>query len=109
LRDYVYIDDVVSAFICASISENTRGRSFNISGQVGCTVREIFELIANKASKLIGREISVNQASWPADVNAIEYRNFIGDADAFYDATKWSPRISVKLGVDMMVNFYNKI
>ncbi len=39
IRDYIHIDDVVSAFLHSSILEDFQGRSLNVSTQVGFTVK----------------------------------------------------------------------
>ena len=50
LRDYIYIDDVVNAFLCANISDNSYAVT-NVASGVGTTVKEVFEMISNEVEK----------------------------------------------------------
>lgn len=108
VRDYIYIDDVVSAFILTANSKNTIGKTFNVSSQVGFTIKEVIELIASNASKLIEKKIIVNQLPWPEDLSNIEKRSFIGNSKALYNATKWKPQITFRHGINKTINFYWK-
>ena len=45
-RDYVYVDDVVAAFLCAAEAPVTTIGTFNIGTGVQTTVNELHELIA---------------------------------------------------------------
>jgi UDP-glucose 4-epimerase len=106
LRDYIFIDDVVSAFIQAANSKNTIGKIFNVSSQVGFTIREVIELIANNVSELINQKITIKQSPWPSGMSDIEKRSFIGNSNALYNATKWKPKISLRQGINKTINFY---
>ena len=49
LRDYVYIDDVVRAFMVAGLGEGVAGRLFNVASGKGIPVRKIFHLVTERA------------------------------------------------------------
>lgn len=103
VRDYVYIDDVVSAFICTAASSDIGGRFFNVATQKGSTLKDVFGLIADNVSMLTGRQIKMNYSPWPEHLTAIERRSFIGDINALHDSTGWVPQVSLKFGVNAMV------
>ena len=108
IRDYVFIDDVVSAFLYAACSKNVDGRSFNISSGIGHTIKEVFELIANKSSEVIGKKVNVNFIPMPKDVSPIEYRNYIGDSSLFHSVTEWSSKVSLQAGVDSLIGVFQE-
>ena len=108
IRDYVFIDDVVSAFLYAAGLNNVDGRSFNIASGIGHTIKETFELIANKSGEIIGRQVSVNFIPMPTDASPIEYRNYIGDSSLFRSVTEWSPKVSLQSGIDSLIEVFQE-
>ena len=79
LRDYVYITDVINAFLFAGASSCLGGQSFNVASGIGTTVKQAFGLAATQARKITGQPIEVNCVSWPAGVALIEFRKFTAD------------------------------
>ena len=106
LRDYVYISDIVSAFLLAGISSNIEGQSFNIASGNGRTIREAFETVSKIANRLTGKFISVNSAPWPPTASLIEFRNFVGDSEKYAAATNWRPAIAFERGVEILLSKY---
>ena len=51
-RDYVYVDDVVTAFLCAAEAPVTTTGTFNIGTGVQTTTTELHELIAEVSRRL---------------------------------------------------------
>lgn len=103
LRDYVYIDDVVRAFMIAGVSEEVAGRSFNVASGKGITVKEAFDLVAKKAEDITGRQVHIDNVPWPANADPIEFRNYVADISNFNESTGWRPLISFDEGVTRMV------
>ena len=62
IRDYIYIDDVVSAFLYASIIDydEIRRKSeiiFNVSSGIGVSVKNVFSLISSEVEKITGTKL----------------------------------------------------
>jgi UDP-glucose 4-epimerase len=109
LRDYIYIDDVVSAFIHSAIADNTIGRALNVTSGVGHTIKDAFSLVSDYATKLTGKQVKINHIEWPKGISMIERRNFIGNASELKSTTKWKPNVSFEEGVDIIVKeFWEK-
>jgi UDP-glucose 4-epimerase len=106
LRDYVYISDVVSAFLLAGISSNIEGQSFNIASGNGTTLREAFETVTKITNRLTGKIVSVHSAPWPPTASLIEFRNFVGDSEKYTAATNWRPAIAFERGVEILLSNY---
>jgi len=102
-RDYIYITDVVNAFLFAGISPQLCGQSFNIASGIGTTVKETFELAAAQAGKITGQSIGVNCAAWPAGIASIEFRQFTADIEKYTTATGWKPEINLEQGIALLV------
>lgn len=103
LRDYVYIDDVVRAFMAAGIEKGVVGRTFNVASGKGTSVREAFHLIAERAESVTGKRVCIENAPWPEGADPIEFRNFAADITSFRNSAGWRPIISLNQGVDWMI------
>jgi nucleoside-diphosphate-sugar epimerase len=108
LRDYVYIDDVVRAFIVAGVEKKVAGRSFNVATGKGITVREAFHLVVERAERVAGGEVHIKNTPWPDDADPIELRNFVADISSFQKATGWNPIIGLDQGIDGMIEYFSK-
>lgn len=107
LRDYVYINDVVRAFMIAGIKEGVVGRSFNVASSKGVTVREAFNLVAEQVARVTGKIISIENSPWPAGADPIEFRNFVADITSFQNSAGWYPTINLNEGVDRMIEHFS--
>lgn len=97
VRDVLYIDDLVEAFVLAWTHVRwLRGRAFNIGGGPGSTLSllELLDVIA----ELRGRRPEIELAAWrPGD-----QRYYVSDTGAFAAATGWTPRIDPRTGVEAL-------
>ena len=108
LRDYVYIDDVAQAFMAAGVGKEVVGRSFNVASGKGITVREAFYLVAERAERITGKRVHIENAPWPDSADPIEFRNFVADITSFKNSTSWHPIIGLTQGVDWMIENFSK-
>ncbi|MBW8001956.1 MAG: NAD-dependent epimerase/dehydratase family protein [Planctomycetes bacterium] len=101
LRDYVYIDDVVSAFLkAAECIEKTNGNHYIIGSGEGNTVADAIDLIADTVTSRTGRAVSVKHIEPPKPQSPIEDRNFVADITKFSQSTGWQPGHSLAEGID---------
>ena len=108
MRDYIYIDDVVSAFIHTAIADNTIGKVLNVTSGEGHTIKDAFGLVSDYAAKLTGRKVKINHIEWPKGISMIERRNFIGDASELKRAAKWQSYVSFDEGIGIIVEEFWK-
>ncbi len=104
LRDYVYIADVINAFLLAGNTQHIGSQSFNIASGTGTTLKQAFAMVATKAGKLIDQSIQINYIKWPADSASIEHRKFTADIKKYKTTTGWNPSIDLNKGISLMVN-----
>ena len=107
IRDYVYIDDVVDAFVHASIIVSAEN-IFNVASGVGTKVNQVFSLISSEVEKHTGISGVVENVDWPKGINKIEKRNFIGSVELLKSLSGWSPGIPLEEGIKFLVNHYAK-
>lgn len=103
IRDYVYIDDVVRAFMAAGVAEEVRGRTFNVASGRGVRIIDAFRLVADRVAKATQTRVEVEAVAWPAGTDEIEFRNFIADVRALSEATGWQPRVQLEEGIDALI------
>jgi UDP-glucose 4-epimerase len=103
IRDYIYIKDVIHAFIYAGVVENIFGQSFNVASGTGTSIKEVFNTIAKETKVIKGYEVKVNNIPWPNGMNSIEFRNFIADIDKFRSLTGWKPETTLRDGIIKLI------
>ncbi len=104
LRDYVYIDDVVKAFIYTAFANTTKDRSFNVASGIGITIAEVFEVVKKKVFDVTGKSIRIEKIAWPENTDPIEYRNFVANIDSIKKTFNWTPEINLEDGINRLIN-----
>ena len=108
MRDYLYIDDVVDAFLKAAINiEKTKGNYYVLGTGVGHTILEMATMIKIEVKKISGKEIKILFAPFPEGTSQIEYRNFIADSSKFRKDKDWSAKISLREGIKRTIKYFN--
>lgn len=104
VRDYLFIDDAVNAFLMAATgAAAANGRHFVVGSGQGCTIRAAFELVASRVYARTGRRVPVIDRQPAAALSAIERRNFIANSSAFSAATGWRAECSLSDGIDRTI------
>lgn len=107
IRDYIYIDDVVRAFlVAASNIGKTRGQHFVIGSGVGFSVSDAINLVAERVYDKTGIRAEVTHIKPPSALSLIEERIFIADISRFSLCTCWKPEIPLIDGIDRTIDFY---
>ena len=97
-RDFVYVDDVATAFEACGLLNDPVTQAFNVATGIGTTVRDVALEAAQAAGggpRSLGFGVRPPREDEPARV--------VGDASALTEATGWMPQISVAEGVDRTV------
>ena len=90
LRDYVYIDDVVSALLLAPLhAERTNGQTYLIGTGKGITLKSAFAKVIAIAGRISGTQVEMEHVEPPPGLLEIELRNAVIDASAYTKATGW--------------------
>ena len=109
IRDYMYVDDHVNAYLLAIKSAKADGQVFNAGTGIGITNRELAELIAERIGY---NRKKMKFGSYPP---GYPFRPVISDQPYIVlDATKirkvlnWSPKFSLSEGLDKVVSYFKK-
>lgn len=107
IRDYVFITDVVKAFLFASINiNNVNGKFLYIGTGKGHTVKRLFEIIADKSLLFTGKRPEIIHVDPPANLSMIENRNFIADVSLVKETIRWSPSIDLEHGIENTMTYF---
>jgi CDP-paratose 2-epimerase len=100
VRDILFVDDLVDAFLLAQENMTSQaGQAFNIGGGPGNTV-SLLELI-DLIGELLGRKPEVQFDGWrPGD-----QRYYVSDTGKFERATGWKPRITAQEGLRQLTDW----
>ena len=103
LRDYIFIDDLVNAYLLAGISPNAKGNVFNVGSGVGTEFKDMVDLLIEMVGK--GKKIEV---PWPENYHNIETGNYITDISKIKSLLNWEPKVSLRDGLKVTYEFYKE-
>jgi len=103
IRDFVYVDDAVEAFLRAAACDSCNGDAFNVGGDEHIAHRELVQLLVELAGS--GRYTFVD---WPAEKKAIDIGSFYTDSTRFKRASGWAPRVPLREGLARTLAFYRE-
>jgi CDP-paratose 2-epimerase len=100
VRDILFADDLVDAFLLAQANIHTlSGQAFNIGGGLGNTISllELLDLIA----RIRGERPVVRMKEWrPGD-----QRYYVSDTRKFKAATGWAPKVNAHEGIERLLQW----
>lgn len=100
VRDILYVDDLIDAFMLTREKiDSLAGEVFNIGGGPENTVSllEILRLIKEKADK----EMNVSFADWRTG----DQYYYVSNTDKFKEVTGWKPKHSIDKGIENLVRW----
>jgi CDP-paratose 2-epimerase len=100
VRDILFADDLVDAFLLAQANIHTlSGQAFNIGGGLGNTISllELLDIVA----RLRGDRPAVRRKEWrPGD-----QRYYVSDTRRFKAATGWAPKVNAHEGIERLLHW----
>ena len=101
LRDPVYVDDAVEAFLLLGLRTDLPERTFNMGGLEILSLREI----ATTASRAAGMP-EPSTVPFPPDLKAIDIGSYYSDSTRLRSSTNWSPQVNFATGFARALDFY---
>ena len=107
LRDFIFIDDVVSAIIHSIVKKTTKNTIFNIGFGKSYTIKEFFEMTSQIIKKRDNKVIKISYIKWPEGSKDIDKRNFKCSINLFKKEASWKPKINLYNGIKKLIDSYS--
>lgn len=101
-RDYIYIDDVVDAFLRLGIN-SAPGEIYNLGTPEKTRLIDMVEAILKETE--IG---SKEYVPYPSNYVVNDFGDYVADYKKLNTATSWEPKVKLDEGVQKMVEYYKK-
>ena len=108
VRDYVFLKDVVQAFLLAgSYCGSNKNPLYVIGSGEGETIADVWHLIADSVKSQTGKKVPI-RFNGSLKIEPIELRNFVADTARFRKSTGWKPQMELAQGIDSTVRAFLK-
>lgn len=103
LRDMLYVDDAVEAFLLAGAAGTSGSHVYNVGGPTPLTLLEIAQMVAQAAGGA-----PVECVPFPEDRKAIDIGSYYSDYAKIRRELAWEPRTEFCRGAEQAVAFYRR-
>ena len=100
-RDYVYIDDVVDAFVRSAISEQANNETFF----VGSGVETVFVDMVKEIIRAVGKG-EITYVPFPQAREKIDIKRFVVSCEKIERALGWHAEVPLATGIDRTAAYY---
>jgi len=106
MRDYIYVDDVVKAFLLAAACiDKTNTNHFIIGSGKGHSIAHAVNFIAECVYEKTNRRVDVVHVDPPLHLSRIEQRDFVADIEKFSTCTGWKPFYLLDEGISQTIDY----
>ena len=100
VRDFIFIDDVVEAYLSASKLVNSHGEIFNVGSGTQYTTGEIARTIVY----LIGKDVKIH---FENDLSRqYEPSKWVSNNKNAYEKLGWKPNVEIEVGLNNTINWF---
>lgn len=101
-RDFLYVDDVIDALLRCAFSEKAVGEVYNLGHNNRYSLMEVVEILKTYY------EFDYEIVDFPEERKKIDIGDYYGDFSKIYNNLGWSPKIDLKEGLEITINYYYK-
>jgi UDP-glucose 4-epimerase len=101
LRDYIHVDDVVTALLALAASPVADGEAYNVASGTGTSMADLARMVVEIAGA--GR---ISHVEWPPLAAQIETGDFVADISRIRRDVGWAPAIGLRDGLERTVAHY---
>jgi UDP-glucose 4-epimerase len=101
LRDLLYVDDAVRAFLLAAAGDAADGRVFNVGVESSISLRDLAELLVR-----VHGGGTYELVPFPPDRKAIDIGHYYTRADRIRAALGWEPGVPLEDGLRRTLDYY---
>ncbi|MEO7649332.1 MAG: NAD-dependent epimerase/dehydratase family protein, partial [Bryobacteraceae bacterium] len=103
VRDVVYVDDVVNAFLIAGLERNPLSRTYNVGGPEPLAIGEIARLCSRAAG-----DLAVGYREFPAALKTIDIGGYVADRSLIEKELGWTPGVHFAQGIANTLAYYRR-
>lgn len=100
LRDFNYIDDVVSAFLLATDNAALYGRVYNLGADEYYSLLDFVHILQQHC------KCQYTLVPFPPEHKVIDIGDYYSDFSLFHHATGWKPGISLEKGLQKTIDYF---
>jgi nucleoside-diphosphate-sugar epimerase len=101
IRDYVYVADVVDAFLRAGVTEDAHGKTFNCGSGTSYRFKDMVTAVVDTVGKG-----AIRYVPWPENYERVETGDFRTDISQLSTVTGWHPSVPLTEGIRRMFEYY---
>jgi len=102
-RDFNYVDDVIEAFLVASVTPEAEGESFNLGASPPTSLLEFVKILLDVADGGGFRLVP-----FPEERKRIDIGDFYNDFGKIRSRLGWEPQVSLRDGLARSVQYYRR-
>jgi UDP-glucose 4-epimerase len=103
IRDFNFVDDVITALLLAADEAQADGSIFNLGSSETINLRDLAELLIE-----INGEGAIDQVEFPPDRKSIDIGDYYGDYRLISETLGWQPRVNLRDGLARTLAFYRQ-
>jgi GDP-mannose 4,6-dehydratase len=109
VRDYMYVDDHVNAYVLVSKNPKANGQTYNAGTGVGVTNRELAEMIAEKLDYDLSKiKFGAYPPGYPLRPLVSDQPYLVLDPTKIKKEIGWAPRVELSEGLDKVIAYFKK-
>jgi len=102
LRDFNYVDDVVTALLLAITNAQCAGHVYNLGSRRAYSLIEFVDLLKKHCT------FKTESVPFPEDKKIIDIGDYYGDFSRFQGVTGWQPAVDLDEGLERTLEFYRE-
>ncbi len=102
-RDYLFVGDLVDAFLRAGWAETARGKIYNIGDDASVSILDLAKMAVAAAGAG-----EIVQVPWPDDYRAVETGDYQSDITLAVEELGWRPVTDIREGIALTVASYKQ-
>jgi UDP-glucose 4-epimerase len=99
LRDPLYVDDAVEAFLLAALKQSPESRTYNVGGPEKLSLRSMADTLARQVG------VAVNQQPFPEELRRIDIGSYWTSSERILAELGWQPRVPFQEGARRTLEF----
>lgn len=110
VRDYMYVDDHVNAYVLAMKNAKANRQVYNVGTTIGVSNRELASIIAKKLGFNMGNVVMGSYPpGYPFRPLVSDQPSIILDSKRIKSELKWAPTVNLSEGLDKIIAYYQEV